>query len=257
MPLIKFPKIPDLPGVPALPRLGIKLPGILKIGLGLLQNKLFGSLKTGGKWGIFDKNGKQLGVPDNGSIFKSIANFIGLGGLFPTGGVYSTGAVEYSKETKISDFPVEKGSFASYNKVEQPSNPTVTYLMTGSESERKKFLEAVDKACKSTDLYSIVTPEATYIGHNIEHYNYSRTSVQGVTLLKVEIGLREVRQVSALYVKTEKPPITAPKLPSAKSSLDSGKSQLKNAGASTLKKLASKLPGLASTALNAATKLIR
>lgn len=257
MPLIKFPKIPDLPGVPSLPRLGIKLPGILKIGLGLLQNKLFGSLKKGGEWGIFDKNGKQLGVPDNGSIFKSIANFIGLGGLFTTGGVYSTGGVEYGKETKISDFPVEKGSFASYNKVEQPSAPTVTFFMSGSESERKKFLEAIDKACKSTDLYSLVTPEATYINHSIEHYNYSRTSAQGMTLLKVEVGLKEIRQVSAIYAKTEKPPITTPKLPSAKGLLNAGKIQAKLPDVSLLVKTATALPNFAQKASSFVTGLIR
>jgi hypothetical protein len=258
MPRIAFPDIPKFPGVPALPRTGAALPGLIRISVGILQNKLLTSVIQGGQWGIFDKSGKQLGnFQDANSKFLQAINYVGLGNAYSTGGVYSTGSVEYSKEMKVSDYPLEKGSFANYNKVEQPSTPSVTLCFSGSESERTKFLEAIDKATKSTDLYSVVTPEVTYINYSLEHYNYQRTSTKGATLLIVEIGLKEIRQVSAVYAKTEKPPITSPKNPNSKTMQDNGKTQARAPDVSTLKKLGDAFPNFAAKTGEFLTGLIK
>ena len=197
MPLIPFPDIPELPGVPALPR-SPNFPPIVKTGLGLIEGALWRALQIDSKWGVYDSKGKALGDP---------AKFTGvLGAALDAAGVgstLSTGSVEYTKATRVSDFPVEKGSFASYNKVEVPGLPVVTLCLTGSESDRTAFLNSIDTATKSTDLYSVVTPEVTYVNYSIEAYNYQRRAVRGVTLLTVELMLKEVRQVSAQYSSTQ------------------------------------------------------
>ena len=58
-----------------------------------------------------------------------IGNALDAAGL---GSTLSTNSVDFSKDTKVSDFPVEQGSFASYNKVETPASPIVTLCLTGS-----------------------------------------------------------------------------------------------------------------------------
>jgi hypothetical protein len=195
------------------------------------------------QWGIFDKSGKPLGDP---------AKFTGLAGMAldaaGIGSTLSTGAVEYSKETRVSDFPIERGSFASFNNVELAASPTVTLCLTGSEKNRRTFLEAIDKACKSTDLYSVVTPEITYIDYSIERYNYQRRSAKGATLLIVEVSLKEIRQVSAQYAQSNKGQVDKPKEAGATPQADNGKVQAQTPKASTLKSLANKLPGLADKA---------
>ena len=235
MPNIPFPNVPKAPGVPSVRR-SPKFPPIVRAGLGLVQGLLWRVFQVQTRWGIWDKKGKPLGDP---------AKFTGLVGMVldsaGLGSTLSTNAVDYSKETKVSDFPVERGGFASYNKVEQPASPVVTLCLTGSEKNRTTFLNAIDKACKSTDLYSVVTPEVTYIDYAIERYNYQRRNSKGATLLIVEITLKEVRQVSAQYSQSGKGQVNQPKDAGAAPQADGGKVQAQPPQQSTLKSLASKL----------------
>lgn len=250
MPLITIPKIPKLPGVPSLPGLGTFVKSSLTAAIGAVQAAIWRAFQIDQKWGIYDSKGKSLGDPGAiGGVIGSLLSTIGVGSTLSTGGV------EYTKEMKISDFPLENGGFASYNKVEMPSNPSVTLTFAGSESSRKTFLDAIDKACKSTDLYSVVTPEVTYINHAIERYSYQRRSERGCTLLIVEIILKEIRQVSSQY--TTKVVVADPKAPSATSTTDAGKVQAKTPDVSTLKKISDKLPSLAAKAREYIDKAIK
>lgn len=242
MPNIPFPNVPNVPGVPALPR-SPNFPPLLRAGLGLLQGMLWRIFQVETRWGIFDSKGKALGDP--AKFTGLIGNALESAGL---GSTMSTGSVDYSKETRVSDFPIEKGSFASYNKVETPASPVVTLCLTGSEKNRRTFLESIDTACKSTDLYSVVTPEVTYINYSVERYNYQRRSSKGATLLIVEISLKEIRQVSALYATSNKGNVDAPKDAGATPQADNGKVQAQTPPTSTLKSIANKLPGLADKA---------
>ena len=244
MPLIPFPSVPKLPGVPALPR-SAKFPPIVRAGLGLLQGMLWRIFQVQTRWGIWDSKGKPLGDPSK--FTGLIGNALEAAGL---GSTLSTGSVDYSKETRVSDFPLERGSFAAYNKVETPAAPVVTLCFQGSEGERKTFLDAIDAACKSTDLYSVVTPERDYQGYTVERYNYARHNSKGATLLIVEITLKEVRQVSARYTQSNKGQVDKPKGVGATPQVDSGKVQAQTPQPSTLKSIANKLPGLAEKAGN-------
>ena len=242
MPLIPFPDVPKSPGVPALPR-SPAFPPIVRVSLGLVQGMLWRIFQVQTRWGIFDSTGKPLGDP---------AKFTGLSGntldAAGLGSSLSTNSVDYSKETRVSDFPLELGGFASYNKVEAPASPTVTLNLTGSENNRRTFLDAIDKATKSTDLYSVVTPEVTYINYSIERYNYSRRASKGATLLIVEITLKEIRQVSSQYSQSNKGQVNQPKDVGATPQADNGKVQAQTPDTSTLKAIANKLPALADKA---------
>lgn len=251
MALIPFPDVPKFPGVPALPR-SPKFPPLVRSGLGLVQGMLWRVFQVQTRWGIFDSKGKPLGDP--AKFTGLIGNALDAAGL---GSTLSTNSVDYSKETKVSDFPIEQGSFASYNKVETPASPIVTLCLTGSENNRRTFLEAIDKAVKSTDLYSVVTPEVTYIDYSIERYNYSRRSSKGATLLIVEITLKEIRQVSSQYTQSSKGQVDAPKDAGATPTADNGKVQAQTPPPSTLKSIANKLPGLAKKAGNYLQGLVK
>lgn len=251
MPLIPFPNVPKVPGVPSLPR-SAKFPAAARMVLGLTQGLLWRLFQVDTRWGIFDSKGKALGDPAKFTGF--VGSLLDSAGL---GSTLSTGSVDYSKETRVSDFPIEGGAFASYNKVETPASPQVVLCMQGSEKNRRTFLEAIDKACKSTDLYSVVTPEVTYINYTVERYNYARHNSKGATLLIVEITLKEVRQVSALYTQSNKGQVDAPKESGATPQADNGKVQAQTPKPSTLKSIANKLPGLAEKAGNYLQGLVK
>jgi len=218
MPLIPFPNIPAVGGVPLIPR-SLPASPVARLALGVLQGILWRSFQIDLRWGIFDKNGKAL---------VNSASFLSAIGI---GQELSTKSVEYSKDTRISDFPIERGGFAAYNKVELPAEARVTLCLSGSESDRQALLNAIDAAVKSTDFYSVVTPEVTYKNYSIEYYNYQRRNDRGANLLMIELGLREVREVSAKTTTK-----TAQSV-SASTPEDNGKVQTQQPDKSTLKRL--------------------
>lgn len=229
MPLIPFPDVPNVPGVPAIPR----RPGVSiasQLSLSILQGSVFRLFQVDQKWGIYDQAGRPLGDPYSFTgIIDNVLETIGLGGSL------STGSVDYAKETRVSDFPLERGGFAAYNKVELPATPVVTLRYGGNENSRKDFLAQIEAACKSTELYNVVTPEVTYINYSIERFDYERRASRGATLLEVWLYLKEIRQVSAVLSVSSA--IQAPRDPAATPTADSGKVQAKTPDTSTLQRL--------------------
>jgi hypothetical protein len=227
MPTIMFPDVPLLPGVPQLLRpisQAIAANPVLSIGLGTVETLLITALNQAPTWGIFDQSGNQLGLlPNSQSTLQAIAGTLAAQLTGNNATVLSTFAVDYTGESRSSDFPVEDGSFASYNKVQLPASPVVTLILDGSESDRTAFLNLINAACVGTDLYNVVTPEVTYSNYSIERYSYTRRASKGVTLLLVECHLKEIRQVQATL--TTAPLIVAPINPAAASSVDNGNVQ--------------------------------
>lgn len=126
---------------------------------------------------------------------------------------------EYRNESRISDYPVEQGSFASYNKVATPYDIRMTMICGGlnlvkqgvqalgindlvgtsrnQPMQRSAFLDRLQTMLDSLHLYDIVTPDKTYDNCNLVHYDYRRESRDGVKLVKADCWFREVRVTSS------------------------------------------------------------
>lgn len=216
MSLIPYPNVPNAAGVPDVPRLPDANVAPDNV---LLQSADLRSLQIQRNWGIYDANGNALGNPNLFTEFQS--------NLYDTAGVstsVSTNSLEFSKKMRISEFPVEQGTFANYNKVELPANPIVTLIYGGSESDRSEFLRQIEVATDVTDLYSVVTPEVTYINFSVESYDYERRNERGANLLIVRISLKQIRQVSAQFTSSTGQ-IRNPKSENAATEVDNGKVQ--------------------------------
>lgn len=241
MPSIPFPNVPAYPGVPQLMRdvnAAVAQVPELAVALGSFGNILGQSLQQTPRWGIFDALGNQLGLNSNATpSILSVLEAQVLGSSVPT---LSTYGFDFVKEMVVSGFPTEGGGFANYNKVEQPANPVVTLILDGSEGYRTNFLNAIDAACKSTNLYNVVTPELTYTSYTMERYNYARRAQRGATLIIVDISMKESRSVTATFTTA----IVAPQQPSATTQVNNGTSQPTAPDTSTLQKLSNKLKGI-------------
>ena len=140
------------------------------------------------QWGIFSQNGQPLiAVADIALSVESVA------------------AIQYSRDYQISDYPQEQGAFASYNKVQLPSQSKITFIVSES---REPFLNLIEDAVASLELVVIVTPEVQYESANLIHYSYLRDGRSGVTMLKIEVWAQEVRvtagqQISGLASQPE------------------------------------------------------
>ena len=136
------------------------------------------------KWGIYDAAGKvQVLNPDS---------FLGI---------------EYINSHRVSNYPVEKGSFAYYNTVQDPFSARVKMAIGGSENDRTNFLNTVDTLSTSLNLYTLVTPEKTYANVTIERYDYRRETNNGAGMLVVNIHFLEIR-LAILQYSTQ--PTTVP-----------------------------------------------
>lgn len=178
---ILYPNVPNLPGVPALLRLAIA--SVLPLPVLAVADALgLPGLLTGPQWGIFDSGGNPVLTVD------SVAD------------------VDVARDANISDFPVEAGGFATYNKVIRPRGTKTTVMVGGSDAARSSFLMTLDAVWQSLSLYNVVTPEYVYTNANIVHYDYRRTARNGATLLRVNVWLEEVRQIAqATYASTASP----------------------------------------------------
>jgi hypothetical protein len=203
--------------------------------LGTLGTVLLNALQGQTQWGIFDSSGNQLGTSASGgnSLLATVVD---------SGPILSTNSFEFKRETRVSDFPVEDGGFASYNKVVLPGEAVVRYCFSGSIADRTTFLGQLDVACQSVALYSVKTPEAIYNSYNITDYSIIRRADSGANLLIVELHLREIRQVSASFSTTQSP-INQPQNPASTPSSSGGIVQPTTPDTSTLKSITTQLFG--------------
>jgi hypothetical protein len=174
MPL-PFPNIPLVPGVPPIPRLPGSHNVLISLGVDALTSLLWQSTIAPPVWGVFDSNGNQVVNPDSVIDFESRA------------------------EWQLSSFPVQRGAFKSYNKVVVPPEYTVRMSKGGSASDRANFLAQIDAIAGDTNLYTIMTPEQSYLNCNISRRQIIRQGVSGAFFLMVDLFFVTVNQTTAQY----------------------------------------------------------
>lgn len=181
-----FPDVPIVPGVPSVFRDPAINPGSQPAVALLTTDSPGVSTAPGAKWGIF-KPGGDIALKCDSVL-----------------------VLEPSREFRVSDYPVEKGGFASYNKVATPAESRVTVTKGGTDSDRQGFLDTLDQLIESTDLFNVVTPDSSFLDRNFIRYDYKRTSQNGMTLITVEIVMLEIRQTAAVAFADSKQPSGAP-----------------------------------------------
>jgi len=177
MPLIPYPNIPNLPGVPPIPR----SPNSFPIASVSQSNPILTKI-TGAKWGFVGATGQSIITPDS---------FIDF---------------EYREERKIPTYPIEGGSFASYNKVALPFDVRVTVSCNGNGAMTKEnFLSAIEQLMNSLTLINVITPNFTYQNCNLVHVDYRREAKQGVSLIIAQLWFQEVKIAQAAVPTTTEP----------------------------------------------------
>ena len=102
-------------------------------------------------------------------------------------------SVDYKERWNISKYPVEDGSFATYNKVQEPFEARVRFSAGGSAANRQDLLQSIQSIIGDLNLYDVVTPEVTYPSVTLTMQDYKRASHEGVGLIAVDVGCEQVR----------------------------------------------------------------
>lgn len=163
--MIGMPNIPNFIAPEVLTNVGISLGGAALI------NGVFGKV-----WGIVNEFGIPVVLADT---------VLGM---------------NYDAGSSISKYPVEQGSFASFNKVNAPSMATVQMAKgSGGVLERGLFLAQLEGLLKSTLSFHIITPEYVYLNFQIVGINHARTAQDGATMITVNLDLEEVLEAKVDY----------------------------------------------------------
>lgn len=130
--------------------------------------------------------------------------------------------IDYRNEGRALSYPVEQGSFASYNKTQNPLDIRVTLSAQGTNADFEYILLQLDDYQKQAVRLSISTPAALYENMTLESYSYRRGQDNNAGILTVELNLVEVREVET-QVKTTV--ITSPKNATSSGKTNTGRKQ--------------------------------
>lgn len=185
-PITPVPIYPDVPiaaGVPQVFRAAAAFAAPFGGEVQLAVADAFGvmGLFAGPQWGVFTEDGEPVVIAD--SVF----------------------AVDFRREWRIADYQIEEGGFESYDKVQTPFDVRVRFAVSntvdsfaGIQSKRAAFLQDIDDAGDSLELYTVVTPDATYPSVSIVHYDYRRdVRGGGPGMMLVDVWLEQLRITAA------------------------------------------------------------
>jgi Dit-like phage tail protein len=156
--------------------------------------------KSSSPWGVFDSNGNPV---------FDVDTFLGI---------------DDDEKSKVSDFPVEEGAFASYNKVQHPYILKVRMAVGGDVARMTSFINALSDAKTSTELYIVATPATTFQSASLDSFSYKQEAHKGADMIVAEISFKEIRIVSTAYTNATLPPSKI-KNKSASDKKDDGKQQ--------------------------------
>lgn len=157
----------------------MSVPALALISSGTITALLALAAQSPVQWGVFDSSGNSVLSPD------SVIEF------------------HYSRRYEISKYPIQKGSFADYNKVINPFEIELRFTASGTQGTRRQFLNSLETLCASTSLYKVRTPEISYSNCNPTHFDVGRKGGQGAYwLADVTLYLEEILQSTPQYTTT-------------------------------------------------------
>lgn len=125
--------------------------------------------------------------------------------------------ISFTGSSTVSSAPLEKGTFASYNKVDNPDQAVVQLTKgSGGVLQRGAFLTQLIAYKGSTLKFHVVSPEFVHRNMTITDLDYARSAKEGQQLIVVNLQLEEIREIGLEYSVEEV------KNPSDADSIDSG-----------------------------------
>lgn len=176
VPLPPFPNVPNLPGVPQIAR-SLLFTALAPPGLAFAAEPgvLWQATQAAPIWGVFDSNNNRVIDAD------SVMDF------------------GWRQEYRVANYQVQRGAFASYNKVALPFESSVVLSKGGSLSARTAFLQQIDAVAASLNTYKILTPEKTYLNVNVTRPELSRRGPANATIFDVELFFVQIAEVEQQY----------------------------------------------------------
>jgi hypothetical protein len=137
--------------------------------------------------------------------------------LQPTWGIYVSGTQDVaiavdsvvemgvSRENPASNYRIESGSFASYNKVQNSRVVPILVSRGGTQAERSELLDWLEQNVNLPTTFDLLMPESALQNFTLVSYKIERRAEKGVTILYAQCHFMEIREVPALYYNSGTP----------------------------------------------------
>lgn len=202
-----FPNVPSLPGVPQLARsLLVPTSAPPTIGTSATAGAIWQSTQARPVWGVFAQEA-------NGAVGPSAIT------------IDSVMDLGYRQEYKISNYPVQQGQFASYNKVLLPFETSIVLIKGGNSSVLATFLQQIDAVIASLDLFNIRTDAKTYTNCNCQRVEIARHGTESSGKITAELFFIQIVEVQSQYSSTQTTSTANASVPSAVPSTNTGLTQ--------------------------------
>ena len=106
------------------------------------------------------------------------------------------------KSSRLPDEPIEKGSFATYNRIIEPRSITCQLSVEGSASKLQSAIDRLTDLCENDEKITLTTPEQSYPNMMLESFDYRRDAMNGRGVLYVDLRFKEIREVKSQQTTT-------------------------------------------------------
>jgi len=106
------------------------------------------------------------------------------------------------KSSRLPDEPIEKGSFATYNRIIEPRAITCRLSIEGGASKLQSAIDRLTDLCENNETITLTTPEQSYKNMMLESFDYRRDATNGRGVLFVDLRFKEIREVASAQTTT-------------------------------------------------------
>ena len=100
-----------------------------------------------------------------------------------------------TSDSALPEEPIEKGSFAMYNRTLYSDRLEVKLAIEGDNADLQRAQDTLKALKSGTDIFSLVTPDYEHKNLTLEGYDYTRDTTASNGLLVVTLRLKEIREV--------------------------------------------------------------
>ena len=126
---------------------------------------------------------------------------------------YSMLEIGAEESSNLPEEPIEKGSFADYNRTINPITISCRLASQGTPSTLQSMIERLQELKTGTEKLTFITPMMTYENLMLESFDYRKDEHTGHNVLVVDVRLKEIREIegqktTSSVTEPEPPPVT-------------------------------------------------
>ena len=114
-------------------------------------------------------------------------------------------AFGYTKQSNIVEYPIEQGSFATYNKQNNPFEIEISLIKNGLNFPFQKadFVKNLRYYCDKAKLVDVVTPSGTHLNCTMGGLSFNQSAEEWADAIKANLTIKEVREIILLNAEVK------------------------------------------------------